>query len=199
MSKASPEEIELHNLLLAKDETAFAKLCDTYLEPTIRALRTLYSRIHRTDDSLIPQIVIDSFYAYAENPQKFNPQKRSLVQFFIMDASGDLKNAWAKRKRSMSKFTAINDEHEAGSLNPDHLLINKEATAILQAQLKRLFKNERDVKIADLILSKKRNTAAYAKILKINHLPFEEQQEEVKRHKDRIKKVLDRNLKGKPY
>ncbi len=199
MAKASPEEIELHNLFLSKDETAFAKLCDKYLEPTIKALRQYYFRIHRIDDSIIPEIVIDSFCAYAENPKKFDPEKRSLAQFLKMDAAGDLINAWAKRTRSMSKLTPIKDEHEAELLSPDGRLINAEAAAILQVELQRLFENERDMEIADLILSKKRDTAAYAKILKIAHLPFEEQQQEVKRHKDRIKKVLDRNLKGKPY
>jgi RNA polymerase sigma-70 factor (ECF subfamily) len=199
MAKASPEEIELHNLLLSKDETAFAKLCDKYLEPTIKALRQYYFRIHRIDDSLIPEIVIDSFYAYAENPKKYDPEKRSLAQFLKMDAAGDLINAWARRTRSMSKLTPIKDDLEADPLTPDGRLINAETAAILQAELQRLFEDERDMEIADLILSKKRDTTAYAKILKIAHLPFEEQQQEVKRHKDRIKKVLDRNLKGKPY
>ena len=199
MAKASPEEIELHNLLLSKDETAFAKLCDKYLEPTIKALRQYYFRIHRIDDSLIPEIVIDSFYAYAENPKKYDPEKRSLAQFLKMDAAGDLINAWARRTRSMSKLTPIKDDLEADPLTPDGRLINAETAAILQAELQRLFEDERDMEIADLILSKKRDTTAYAKILKIAHLPFEEQQQEVKRNKDRIKKILDRNLKSKLY
>ena len=118
-----------------------------------------------------------------------------------MDAEADLKNALAKQKRLASRLVAIGpaNENELESDTPELRLINREAELILQAELSGLFENEIDVEIANLILLKERETGVYADVLKITHLDFEEQQREVKRHKDRIKKVLARKLKGKHY
>jgi 3-dehydroquinate synthase class II len=82
---------------------------------------------------------------------------------------------------------------------PSQMLIDKEADWILTTELKKHFDSERDIEMANLILSKERDTSAYAEILGISHLQFEEQQQEVKRNKDRIKKVLDRKMKGKKF
>jgi RNA polymerase sigma-70 factor (ECF subfamily) len=201
MAKASIEEIELHNLILARDDRAFAMLCDRYLENAIQSIIQFNPKVHLTDSSLIPQIVIDSFYSYFERPEKFNGAKQSLVRFLIMDAEADLKNALAKQKRLASRLVAIGpaNENELESDTPELRLINREAELILQAELSGLFENEIDVEIANLILLKERETGVYADVLKITHLDFEEQQREVKRHKDRIKKVLARKLKGKHY
>lgn len=201
MTKASIEEIGLHNLILAKDDRAFAMLCDRYLENIIGHINRFNPKIHSGDSSLIPQVVIDSFYSYFNRPEKFDESKQSLVKFLIMDAEGDLKNALAKQKRLACKLLAIetSNEDEQENDTPELRLINQEAEAILQSELSGLFENEMDVEIANLILQRERETGVYADVLKITHLDFEEQQREVKRHKDRIKKVLARKLKGKHY
>jgi hypothetical protein len=93
MAKATPDEIELHNLIISGDDLAFSKLCDKYLEPTIKSVRQFNWQIHLTDNSIIPEVVIDSFYAYLYNPDKFNPEKETLERFLVIDAEGDLKNA----------------------------------------------------------------------------------------------------------
>jgi hypothetical protein len=212
MAQATPEEIELHNLILIGDDLAFAKLCDKYLEPTIKKVRDFNWQIHLKDETLIPEIVIDSFYKYFYNPQKFNPEKQTLEKFFVLDAEGDLKNAWAKQKRHQKKFQIVQNEveldeqfgkSEIGKLKnlntPNQILINNEARKILESELKRLFANEKDIEIANLILERERETSVYAEVLQITHLEIEKQQQQVKRNKDRIKKVLERKLKGKQY
>jgi RNA polymerase sigma-70 factor, ECF subfamily len=201
MTKASIEEIEVHNLILAKDDRAFAVLCDRYLEDVIQSVRQFNLKIHLRDSSLIPQVVIDSFYSYFERPEKFNDAKQSLVRFLIMDAEADLKNELAKQRRLTRKLATISSTNvsEPQYDSPEFRLINQEAEAILQTELFGLFENKIDVELANLILLKERDTDTYADVLKIAHLGFEEQQREVKRHKDRIKKVLARKLKGKHY
>ncbi len=199
MARATPEELELHNLLLLKDDAAFSRICEKYLEQTVRAVRQFNYKIHLTDSSLIDDTVVDSFFKYRENPQQFNPEKKSLAGFLRMNAEGDLKNTWAKRQRAQKKLIAIQDEDDFGSIAPISHLINQEADAILQAELSKLFENEMDIKIANLMLANERKTTVFAEILKISDLPFEDQQKGVKRHKDRIKKALDKRLKGKKY
>ncbi|MEI2740569.1 MAG: hypothetical protein V9F01_17480 [Chitinophagaceae bacterium] len=62
-------------------------------------------------------------------------------------------------------------------------MINKEADGILNAELKKHFDSETDIEMANLILSKERDTSVYADILKITHINFDEQQKEVKETK----------------
>lgn len=201
MTKASTEEIELHNLILEKDDRSFAILCDRYLESVIQSVRKFNPKIHSTDSSLIPQVVIDSFYSYFDRPEKFNGAKQSLLRFLIMDAEADLKNTLTKQRRLASKLEAIGstNENQLESDTPELRLINREAEIILQTELFGLFENKIDMELANLILLKERDTSVYADILNIAHLGFEEQQRVVKRHKDRVKKVLIRKLKDKHY
>lgn len=212
MAQATPDEIELHKLIQSGDDLAFAKLCDKYLEPTINEVRNFNWQIHLSDSCLITEVVIDSFYGYLDNPDKFNPEKQTLEKFLIIDAEGDLKNAWAKKKRYQQKFEVIKNEVEfdeqfgnsvrgkVRNLNtPSQIMIDKEADEILNTELKKHFDSDRDIEMAYLILAKERDTSAYAEILEITHLNFVEQQQEVKRNKDRIKKVLDRKIKGKQF
>jgi hypothetical protein len=212
MAQATPDEIELHNLIQSGDDLAFAKLCDKYLELTIKKVRNFNWQMHLSDSSLITEVVIDSFYGYLYNPNKYNPEKQTLETFLVIDAEGDLKNAWAKRKRNQQKFEGIKNEvefdeqygkSETGKIRnlntPCQIMIDKEANGILNTELKKHFDSDRDVEMANLILAKERDTSVYAGVLEITHLNFAEQQQEVKRNKDRIKKVLDRKIKGKQF
>lgn len=212
MVQATPDEIELHKLIRSGDDLAFAKLCDTYLEPTIKRVRNFNWQIHLSDGSLISEVVIDSFYGYFYNPEKFNPEKQTLEKFLVMDAEGDLKNAWAKRAKQEQRFKSLDNEVEfdeqygnskkEGNGNvdtPAQIMIDNEANEILNAELKKHFDSVKDIEIANLILAKERGTDAYACVLEITHLSFEEQQQEVKRNKDRIKKVLDRKIRANNF
>jgi hypothetical protein len=212
MAQATPGEIELHSLIQSGDDLAFAKLCDLYLESTINKVRQFNWQIHLSDSSLIMEVVIDSFYSYLYNPGKFDPKKQTLERFLVIDAEGDLKNAWAKKKREQNKFTIIKNEvefdkqfgnSEIGKIKnlntPNQIMIDKEADGILNAELKKHFDSARDIEMANLILARERDTNVYADVLEIAHLSFEEQQKEVKRNKDRIKKVLDRKMKGRQF
>lgn len=210
MLKATPQEIELHNQLIAGEDTAFARLCDGYLKKTIQKLKEKNVVIHRTDETLIPDVVTDSFYNYLYNPEIFNPEKLSLEKFLIMNAKGDLINAWQGAKKHRTRFSKIKanveiDEEDGNNqiqdpsdgTSPMTIMINKESEQILNSELELIFNNKKDIEIAHLILSKERETKVFAQILNVSHLSFPQQQEEVKRNKDRIKKVLDRKLKGK--
>lgn len=212
MAQATSDEIELHELIKSGDDLAFARLCDKYLELTIKKVRNFNWQMHLSDSSLITEVVIDSFYGYLYNPDKFNPEKQTLEKFLVIDAEGDLKNAWAKKKRHQEKFEVIKNEvefdeqfgnSETGEIRnlntPSQIMIDKEADGILNTELNKHFDSVKDIEMANLILAKERDTSVYADVLEITHLNFNEQQQEVKRNKDRIKKVLDRKIKGKQF
>jgi hypothetical protein len=204
MARATAEEVDLHNRIIARDDTAFSQLCVKYLESTSKKLIKYYRKIHMNDDSLIKEVVVDSFISYRDNPKKFDPEKRTLEKFLVMDAEGDLKNVLDKRKRQGGRLVSLAEFSEAGEQSreleikaesndePDQILINKQSAEYLRSRLTELFESPADREITDLILSGERDTTVYAQVLGITHLDFCKQQEEVKRIKDRINKILKR-------
>lgn len=204
MAQASDKEREIHALILAKDDLAFARLCDGYYEAVFSKVKQFNRGIHAIDDTLIADVVTDSFLHYFRQPQRYDPEKQSLEYFLVMDAEGDLKNALQKLKRSGKKFPkAVELPEEDGnslldelSFTPFDALVQKEAGATLEKTLNTLFEKEQDVQLAQLMLAGERRTEEYARVLGIGHLPEEAQRGEVKKHKDRIDKVIRRKLRG---
>ncbi len=204
MAQASDKEREIHQLILLKDDLAFAKFCDEYYGIVHKKVSAFNRQIAQEDEALIIDVVTDSFLKYFNDPTRYNPEKQSLEKFLIMDAEGDLKNALEKIKRKNKNIDRSvelgekigNSSMENEELNPIDQLINKEATDILEHKLKDLFTNEKDIQLAHLMLSGERKSTEFAKILEIEHLEPEEQRSEIKKQKDRIDKVIRRKLRN---
>jgi DNA-directed RNA polymerase specialized sigma24 family protein len=202
MPTASDKEKEIHNLVIQKDDLAFARLCDTYYEPVCKKIKAFNRWISAEDETLVMDVVTDSFMNYFNNPQRYDPQKQSLEGFLLMDIEGDLKNAWEKIKRhhkKMPKPVGLYDRNgnetiENRDLNAIDHLIDKENTQILEQKLKALFKDEKDIQVAHLMLAGERRSSEYAKLLRIEHLETEKQGLEIKRCKDRIDKTIKRKF-----
>lgn len=206
MASASENEKNIHSLILQKDDLAFARFCDEFYDPVYKKVRAFNRGINTVDETLIMDAVTDTFLNYFKNPQRYNPEKQSLEKFLIMDAEGDLLNTWEKIKQKNKKIEKPveleeknrNSEIEDDELTPYEKLVNKETFLLLEKKLNEVFKDERDVLIAQLILAGERQSLEYAKIIGIEALDPETQRREVKRHKDRIDKVIRRKLGEKP-
>ncbi|MEO6302645.1 MAG: hypothetical protein ABIP51_05695 [Bacteroidia bacterium] len=204
MAQATDKEKEIHILILAKDDLAFAKFCDEYYELIYKKVQAFNKIIAQEEETLIIDVVTDTFLKYFKDPTRYDPLKQTLEKFLLMDAEGDLKNEWEKLKRKNKKFDrSVELEEENGNsnieneaLNPEDYLLNKEATKILEEKLKELFSNEKDIQVAHLMLSGERKSSEYIKILEIDNLNEEEQRSEIKRQKDRIDKVIRRKLRS---
>jgi DNA-directed RNA polymerase specialized sigma24 family protein len=205
MAEASDKDKEIHHLIISGDDLAFARFCDVYYDQVFKKVAGFNKGIYREDETLVADVVTDVFLKYFRDPQRYDPSKQSLERFLIMDAEGDLKNEWEKRKRRAKKVTnSVELEKEnRNSLLSDELqdphvqLINKEALKILDQKLDQVFHLEADIVMAHLMLAGERRSTEYAKVLGIENLSPEEQRKEVKKQKDRIDKVLQRKLKGK--
>lgn len=201
MPVASVKDRKIINLLKSGDDLAFVQLCDDYYDIVYKALCNYNTFICREDETLIADVVTDAFLKFSKNPGKFNPEKSSLERFLIMDAEGDLKNAWEKYKRQNKNIVrSVELEEDFGNgimedITPLDSLISKEHSDVLEKMLTELFPRESDIALAGLMLSGERRTEEYARVLCIDHLEREEQRREVKRNKDRIDKVIQRKLK----
>ncbi len=153
MAAASDKEREIHALILAKDDVAFAKFCDAYFEPVFNKVKAYNTKIYQSDDTLVVDVVTDTFLNYFWHPERYHPDKQSLEYFLVMDAEGDLKNALQKLKRHEKKFqkpveldaTDGNSLIDEDRSNPFEQLADKEATLLLNETLSDLFGSIRKV------------------------------------------------------
>jgi hypothetical protein len=203
MAEATDKEKEIHALIMAKDDLAFAKFCNDYYEPVYEKIKNYNKVIFSESETLIIDVVTDSFLNYFKNPERFNPKKQTLERFLIMDAEGDLKNEWEKLQRKNKKLTkSVELEAENGNsiqdseFNPIEAIIHKEDIELLEKKLKETFSNGKDVQMAHLMLSGERKSIEFAKVLEIEHLNEEGQRVEIKRQKDRIDKIIRRKLRA---
>jgi len=199
--KASKVELELHALVSSGDSLALTKLYDAYGERIIVLLGARYPKVANKDDAQIYDSVNQAFFGYHRNPGTFDPEKSTLKRFLEIAAERDLKNILEKEAKQGKKKNLPEDvELEEKFWNsvvqeqeePENQLIAKETTTLIDLELTVHFESAEDRIIAAMIISGERQTSAYAAVLQITELTTAEQTGEVKRAKDRIKKVLER-------
>ncbi|MXV14341.1 hypothetical protein [Hufsiella ginkgonis] len=200
--KATQTEIEYHLLIQSQDSLALSKLYDKYGELIMGKLSRHYPKIAMKDESVILDAVNQAFFGYYKNPTTFNPQLSSLHRFLEIAAERDLKNIIQKEAKHNNKqnlpedvelennfWNRIQKQEEDG----ESKLIFKETAHLLEVILAEHFDESADRDIAKMILAGERETKPYAQVLKLSDEPTDIQKAEVKRAKDRIKKVLERN------
>lgn len=189
---------ELHARLLDADPTAPRDVAFAYLDSITDWLIERNGRVHPNDCSTAAE---DAILTLIEHPEKYDPEQQALEVYLRMSASGDLKNALRSERRH-SGFRADLDPEQFGSRREDPSAVLERhmeeedkvaklqslTPASVQASL-----TEEEEKALRLMQVGERKTAAYAVALEITHLPFKEQQKEVKRVKDRLQKRLERS------
>jgi RNA polymerase sigma-70 factor (ECF subfamily) len=191
-------ERNLHRQLLDGDPVAPAVLAMTYLVPVVERLRASSPGVG--DDMLIQDAATDAILNYAERPTQFDPAKSKLFPYLVMAARGDLLNALAKRRRrerrevlhdrveDLSLVRNIEQEESEPALATGETVSLEEVRRAVQA----VITNPTDWRLVELMLDGERRTGVFAKVLGIAHLADEQQRRMVKRHKDRLKRRLER-------
>jgi len=198
MAAASSDERKLHQRLIDRDETAPADVFVRYLDALIAVLSRYHPGEVRRDKTLISDAVTEALFKYIDKPARYDPDRKCLGDYLRMSAEGDLKNLQAKERRmtqgkeSLEALVELRPEIWNSSVeafsNPEQDLTEHE----LNERLRRLFPDEKDVEVVQMMLDGIRKTIFYADVLGIGHLPVDEQRTEVKRVKDRLTKVLRR-------
>ena len=183
----------IHDRIIRDDPIAPAELAEQAL-PLLQS-HLQQCRLEVKDPDLIDNAAIDALMSYIKNPLSFKQDKRSLLGFLRMAAEGDLRNALSKESRRQKRerrdqsvelcVIAGKKESARGDLDADGM-------REVESKLNKLFPDPRDRQLAELVIEKERSTNLFSKVLGIQHLAKEEQRKDVKRHKDRIKKILKR-------
>ena len=180
--------------MLSNDPTAPAELSEVTLRPLVTRLRKTYPRL--PDPALIDSAVVDALISYIKNPGQYDPGKKDLLSYLVMSSKGDLKNLLAKQKRRKKREILIENVDNCGSnreLINDRGIVGEIELKEMKGEITDIFDNTLDRSLVELILSGERNVAEFSRLLGIDNLPIEEQRRIVKRHKDRIKKRLERH------
>jgi RNA polymerase sigma-70 factor (ECF subfamily) len=207
----SERGLELHLLIKVGNDLALAKLYDCYGGDIVSALRRWYPNLAKDDNDYFLEAVNEAFFGYYKNPYTFDPGKSTLKRFLEVAAERDLLNILEREKRHTGKENLPEDVEleeifwntiKRDTQSIDEKIIARETMDWIHKELANHFPLETDLVLAKMILQGVRETDAFAEALQIEKLQREEQKKEVKRHKDRIIKVMERNqvvLKIKKY
>ena len=191
----------LHQRMLSGDVTAFAEIAEACL-PTLTGRLT--KKIPNLDDpNLVDSAVVDALMSYQKNPSQFDPNKLRLDQYLYMSARGDLLNLLEKHKKdkvllSLTEIVELYDENsEYGVEVPSDANVEEQVLEKLSPtwhNLRKLLPDPLDQAMLLLMMDGIRETNLFAEALNITDLPAKDQASIVKRHKDRIKKMILRHI-----
>jgi hypothetical protein len=179
--------------LLAGDRTAVGDLLLLLHDPLVDELRC---RFPRTDEQLLSDAAIDALLEHGAKPWQYTPSPHGLHRFLVTAAwrnaanlcrgEGRLKARERKAGAAREKVVAL--DPAAGMIRQEERV---EAERRRRAQLDALASST-DRAIWELRLEGVQETARFAELLKITDRSEAEQRRQVKQHKDRIARFLQR-------
>ena len=190
----------LHRALLRRDPKAPDRFADACL-PRLRSL--LKARHAFLPPDLAEDAATDAVLFLLETPERYQPERGSLLNFLLLIATSKLRDRWRKAKREGVDFVGGIENVELRLVETNYYREGVEQSdrrdpdalpPEMEAELRALLPDPIDRKIADLIMETGRgDVAEYAAVLGIAHLPEGERAAIVKRNRDRVMKKLQRN------
>lgn len=192
----------LHARLLSRDPTAERDVAFTYMDRITDWLIARNPQVHPHECSTAAEVAILS---YLKRPEIYDPEQQTLEVFLRISAADDLKNLLKSERRhsesradsELVELPRVVEKHARDEeADPAHILAEKEEA---EARLRSLVPpwlavglTDGEIRVLALMHVGERSTRAYAVALGLLHLPFKEQQKDVKRVKDRLKKRMER-------
>lgn len=193
--------LRLHEQLLANDPTATARIAEAFWQVLEHRLSRGFPSLD--DPHLIQTAISDALVGYFQRPTQFDPTRLDLCSYLYMSARGDLLNALKRntveKRRLVSIAAHVEVEDDAAETGVDvaapYDLEEEVLTRLspVSIRLDVLFPDAVDRELVDLMLAGERDTLRFASVLGIEGLATDEQAKTVKRHKDRLKKMIQRH------
>lgn len=187
------------NNLRARD--TFVELCEAYYAPMIKAL--VGNNTDYQHNVVCADAAWDALNSYLKNPAQYKPDLSNalpLFKYLLMSARGDRKNILAHDRKHEQVGSLFVDNHDGlPEYEIDIAAIDNVEQEIIDAvspiwdQIDQLLPDPRDRKLVRMMMDGIRESEAYAEVLEISHFSPEDQAHEVKKHKDRIKKRVQRS------
>jgi RNA polymerase sigma factor (sigma-70 family) len=198
LSGSDPElHAKLHRDLCNGDPTAPEALVREFLTPLVRILRRRHLVLPR---EMLVDAASDAIIALIQRPERFQPQRSSLLTFLVTIADRRLIDYLRAMNRRASREVYI-----GGAQNLGESLVSGEAhasysvsdvTDALPPEIQKLvadvLPDQRDRDLLDLICEGRNSIDEYASLLGLNGLPIQEQRAAIKRNRDRVLNRLRR-------
>jgi RNA polymerase sigma-70 factor (ECF subfamily) len=190
--------IALHKDLLKGHLTASAQLAEFLLPQIYKGLSRKFPSLN--DEHLIQIAANDAILYYLQSPNNFDASRGSLISFVWQRAESNLLNLLQKN-RKQNKFVELDEvgtvysNEKSQSETIEQFLMLGEQNRQTYEQLEKLLPDRIDQAILRLMLNGERETEVFAGVLEISDKSPKEQRDCVKKHKDRIKKVIRRRYR----
>lgn len=184
----SEAESTLHQRVLAGDPVAPADLFAHFVEPLMSVIR----HDLRCDADCAMDSSIDAVFDYIRLPSAYNPDRGRLCTFLTNIAKHkavDRIRARSAEARREHEFSALVEVRESA---PNEKMERSAEAQKLWRKIEQVVQNERDRLALALILDGERSTDVIADALGMHGGTQLERQRAVKRHRDRLLKILDR-------
>ncbi|MDQ3801946.1 MAG: hypothetical protein M3384_21185, partial [Acidobacteriota bacterium] len=191
--------IALHKDLIAGRPTASAQLAEFLLPKVLNALTGKFPNV--IDEHLIQTAAHNAILYYLKFPDKFDANRGSLINFVWRLAKSSLLNLLSSKENILNhnEFVELDETQTVYSNDTkqdetiEQFLINDEQDRQTYKKLCALLPDPIDQAILKLMMDGERDTELFAAVLEISDEPPEEQRALVKKHKDRIKKYIQRH------
>jgi RNA polymerase sigma-70 factor, ECF subfamily len=194
------DAVELHQRLLVYDPTAANDLAEAYLERLVVWLAETDSTV---SSDIRLEAAEDAILALIRKPEAYLPELQTLEVYLRMSAKGDLSNILSKERRhhkTRVPWKSVELSANAGKYLgreddpalPLRLAEEEQRTSSAIPDSIRRKLSDVDLRALELILHQERRYGVFARLYGLEDLPAKEQKRLVKRHKDRLKKVLRR-------
>ncbi len=199
-SELSAEDaLHLYRRLLARDPVGPADFAVAFLKPLIAWLQTTHAGI---DPMACEEAADEAIVSFLNNLTAYDPERLAVEAFLRMAAQRDLQNLLRKERRHQQNRSplkvveqASDDGKYLGRDDDPSLPLQIEEARQRQAPPDALWQQLTDVerRFWEQMEQGEWRTPVFAVILGVTHLSAAEQQREVKRVKDRLKKRRERS------
>lgn len=181
-------ELALHSRVLAEDPVASADAFQLMVEPLAAILqRNLGCTPDEAYDS-----AVDALFAYLSSPAEFDPGRARLCTFLADIARKraiDRLRARGSRQKREEDFGGVVELRPSA---PNEQMETRAEVAKLWSKVEEALPADADRQALRLILDGERSTEALAEALGLPSMAPADQRREVKRHRDRLLKALER-------
>lgn len=182
------EELALHERLLAADPVASADVFQAFMDPLSDALRNDL----RCPDDDAHDSAIDAILAYVEQPTRYSSGKGRLATYLMDIAKKRAIDRIRSRTSTQRREEGYAAVVELQAANPKEKLEVAVEAKELWRKVETAVPDERDRQAIKLILAGERSAEAFAEALGITATSALDVRRQVKQHRDRLVKVLER-------
>ena len=193
MDEPNAKELQLHERLLAGEDTALAELIDLHSEGLLEQATGNFGK--KLDEQEIMSEMMDLFLSMLERPGQYK-RRQSFRRFLWAALRNDLLNLIDKKTRREKKLAdAVEHYHERSAMggeDPEKREHDRKRLERVYAALQEIFPDELDYTVAKMVVAGIRDRWEYAEAIGCWNLPKAEMERGVDRYKDKIKTKLKR-------